>query len=148
MFNISSIFMKLNWNNNQKIQEEGIKEGKKIKYLSVFFQPEDKNIWENCARIIVSKSDIELKTYLFKLFEWLQDANWPGYNIILDRLKKMPFDFILSDYENAIDIAFKLGDEMWLYWLNQLIYNNDNYKILDSKYKKILNKNKKNIENN
>ena len=45
---IDQIFDMLSWNNNEEIQRQGIQEAKKIKHLSVLFQPiESKSIWEN-----------------------------------------------------------------------------------------------------
>lgn len=52
-------------NNDLKTQEHGIEEGKKVKNMSVFFQPkENKGVWENCAKIIASHTDKELEQYL------------------------------------------------------------------------------------
>ena len=79
-------------NNSCEIQKQGIELGKKIKCLDVFFQPvypSGKLVWENCAKIIVSKTDEELEPYIFKMFEWLDDINWPGALIIFERLVKM-----------------------------------------------------------
>ena len=62
---IDTIFKMLSWNSSEKEQLRGIDEAKKIEYLSVLFQPiEDKSVWENCAKVISSKSDNELKKYM------------------------------------------------------------------------------------
>lgn len=83
---IDQIFEMLSWNNEEKIQEQGIEEAEKIKHLSVLIQPmESKSIWENCAKVLASKSDQELESYLIPLFEWLQDMNWPGADVIYKR---------------------------------------------------------------
>ena len=38
-------------------KKSGIEEGKKIEYMSILFRPlETKEIWENCAKIIVSQT--------------------------------------------------------------------------------------------
>ena len=72
LVDINILFEMLDINNDISIQQKGIEEGKKVKYLSVFMQPiESKNVWENCAKIIVSKSDEELDKYMFFLMEWL-----------------------------------------------------------------------------
>ena len=117
---INELFEMLNWNNDEKIQKRGIEEGKKVKHISAFFQTGDKNIWENCAKIIASHSDEELKIYLEKAFEWLQDANWPGYDIIYNRIKIMPAEMIINEYRKALEDAQKLEDEMWLIYLSEL----------------------------
>lgn len=47
----------LNWNNSEEIQQKGIEEASKIKYISILFQPvENKEIWENCAKVIAKKT--------------------------------------------------------------------------------------------
>lgn len=95
-----------------------INEALKYKYLYPFIQPiipeKSKCIWEPCARVIALKSDEELKPYLCLLFEWLQDLNWPGANVIFDRLLKMPF-VLLEDALNHSKIqAERENDELWL----------------------------------
>ena len=57
LVDINILFEMLDINNDISIQQKGLEEGKKVKYLSVFMQTiESKNVWENCAKIIVSKS--------------------------------------------------------------------------------------------
>ena len=88
---IDQIFEMLSWDNDKETQLRGIEEAKQIKHLSVFLQPiESKLIWENCARVLISKNDKELQLYLVSMFKWLQDMNWPGADYIYDRLKNMP----------------------------------------------------------
>lgn len=85
--NIDDIFGYLSWNNAPEVQSMGIEMAKKIKFLSVLIMPiEDKSVWENCAKILASKSDDELDRYFIKLFEWIKDMNWPGADIIYRRL--------------------------------------------------------------
>ena len=73
---IDTIFDMLSWNSNETTQIKGIKEAKKIKHLSVLIMPiESKSVWENCAKVLISKSDKELIPYLYELFRWLQDMN-------------------------------------------------------------------------
>ena len=44
-----------------EVQEDAIREARKIKSLSVFMQPvEYKWSWENCAKVICEKTDKEL----------------------------------------------------------------------------------------
>ena len=74
-----------------EIQAAGIEEAKQIQYFSILFQPaENKFVWQNCAKAIVAKSDSELHEYILNMFEWLKDLNWPGFAIILERLKQFP----------------------------------------------------------
>ena len=123
-FTIDQIFEMLSSNNTQEIQNKGIEEAKKIKFLSVLFQPiETKAIWENCAKVIVSKTDQELELYLIGMFKWLQDMNWPGAYLIYDRLKKMPFQFISTAYDISLSIAKQMKDVSWRQVLDDFIGN-------------------------
>lgn len=111
---IDQIFEMLSWNNDERIQTQGIKEAKKIKNLSVLIQPiESKSIWENCAKVLVSKTDEELQIYLIDLFEWLQDMNWPGADIVYERLKSMPVQYIETAYRICLSIAKRTEDVVW-----------------------------------
>ena len=112
---IDEIYEMLSWNNDEKIQELGIIEAKKIKNLSVLFQPmESKNLWENCAKVLASKSDQELQFYLTRMFRWLQDMNWPGSFCILDRLKNyLDNNSILSAISMCLQMAKDCNDGIW-----------------------------------
>lgn len=96
----------------------GINEAIKYKYLYPFIQPiipkKSKSIWEPCARVIALKSDEELKPYLYLLFEWLQDLNWPGAYVIFDRLLKMPFVLLEGELNYCKIRAKRENDELWL----------------------------------
>lgn len=136
---INELFEMLSWNSPEEIQRQGIEEGKKVKYLSVLFQPvEDKSVWENCAKIICERSDQELDSYLFEMFEWLQDMNWPGFFIIYNRIKKMPPRFIVSDYIYFIKKALIIKDENWLDYLSGLIENQELYELLPQDYQSLV----------
>lgn len=76
---IDKIFEYLSWDNSDEVQKLGIELAGNINNLSVLIMPiENKSIWENCAKVLISKSDEELSMYLIELFEWLKDMNWPG----------------------------------------------------------------------
>ena len=62
----------------------------------------------------VLKSDEELKPYLYLLFEWLQDLNWPGAYVIFERLLKMPYALLESELNYCKKRAEKENDELWL----------------------------------
>ena len=56
MHNINELFEMLDSNNDAEIQIAGIEEAKQIKFFSILFQPvENKSVWENCAKVIVTK---------------------------------------------------------------------------------------------
>lgn len=89
--NIEKLYEMLDWNKPLIIQKKGIELAKEEQNMAYFFQPMlpnyNKNIWDNCATIIASKTDSELEPYLVDMLYWIQDINWPGAEIILNRLK-------------------------------------------------------------
>ena len=112
--NIDELFKMLSWNSPRDLQEKGLAEARKVEYLSVFLQPrESKSVWENCARVLIEKSDLELELYLIDLFKWLQDMNWPGAELIYDRLKKMPKSFVRLAHNYCLEIAKHTDDDCW-----------------------------------
>lgn len=112
--NIDDIFGYLSWNNAPEVQSMGIEMAKKIKFLSVLIMPiEDKSVWENCAKVLASKSDDELDRYFIKLFEWIKDMNWPGADIIYRRLSLVPSQKIMWAYKYSVSIAEQTHDDIW-----------------------------------
>ena len=118
MYSIDEIMEMLDWNNPEEAQEEGRNLCKNIKCINLFLQPGPpygKRVWDNCAAILSERSDEELKPYLYEMFEWLEDMNWPGTECIYDRLKQYKdrkwFDFFLND---CIHRAECLKDVVWL----------------------------------
>ena len=112
---------------DEEVQKEGVELAGDIKDLSIFILPtEGKKLWENCARVLTNKTDEELEPYLFPIFDWFRDANWPGFMTIYERLKKMPARMIVCAYRFAITMAQETQrDEsrMWLTYLAGLIVN-------------------------
>ena len=116
---IDKIFEMLSVENNEKVQLQGIEKAKKIQHLSVLIMPiESKAIWENCAKVLISKNDEDLKLYLFELFKWFQDINWPGAFLIYDRLKCIPFHDLELAYSSSLEQAEKTNDYPWILALN------------------------------
>ena len=75
-YSIDEIFAMLSWDSSEELQKIGLDEARKVKHLSVFLQPlESKSVWENCAKVLIEKSDFELERYLVDMFKWLQDMN-------------------------------------------------------------------------
>ena len=115
MANINQVFCMLSWDSDEKTQQKGIREAQEIKYLSVLFQPiESKSVWENCAKVLASKSDDELKLYIFRMFQWLQDMNWPGAEIIYRRLLEMPAEMLAWRFQRSLADAIALKDNPWI----------------------------------
>ena len=126
--NVDEIIEMLNENNDDSIQQRGIREGKKIKNFNVFLQPRSiencKLVWKNCAIIISSKSDSELIAYLDELFTWIQDINWPGAVLIEERLKRFnkmdKTHFFERELNKKIKVATCIEDYEWLEQLNKI----------------------------
>lgn len=137
MSDIDNVMDMLDCNNSEEIQEKGIKLAKQIKDLSVFLQPtgliHDKNVWENCARIVCKRSDVELAPYLTSLLAWLQDLNWPGVFIVIDRLRSFSGDLLLKPFIQTIDqISDRpANDNEWLDNISILIENEELRERLD-----------------
>jgi len=111
---IDKIFEYLSWNNSDEIQKRGIELASNIKNLSVLIMPiENKSIWENCAKVLISKSDEQLELYFAELFEWLKDMNWPGAYLIYDRLICVSTEKFLHKYQYSLSIAKKTEDYAW-----------------------------------
>lgn len=123
--NIDDIFGYLSWNNAPEVQSMGIEMAKKIKFLSVLIMPiEDKSVWENCAKVLASKSDDELDRYFIKLFEWIKDMNWPGADIIYRRLGLVPSQKIMWAYKYSVSIAEQTHDDIWNLVLSDFYIDN------------------------
>lgn len=125
---IDKIFEHLSWANGDEIQKRGIELASNIKSLSVLIMPiESKSIWENCARVLIRKSDEELERYFIKLFEWLKDMNWPGAYLIYDRLLCASAENFLPAYQYSLSVAKQMRDHPWEMVLNDLsvkyVYN-------------------------
>lgn len=111
---IDKIFEYLSQKNNNEIQKRGIELASSINNLSVLIMPiENKSTWENCAKILISKSDEELRLYFVQLFEWLKDMNWPGAYLIYDRLICVSTENFLPAYQYSLSVAKQMQDRAW-----------------------------------
>ena len=120
-YNISKIIELLHWSNSEAEQQRGIDCAEKVKELNVFLQPdEDKGLWNNCARVLVKHTDNELSPYVPELLEWCQDMNWPGAEIIYDRLLKMDNQEYSKALSDSISIAKNEKNFVWLAYLLNL----------------------------
>ena len=124
-----------------EVQEAALREARKIKSLSVFMQPvEYKWSWENCAKVICEKTDKEINNYKYEMLEWLQDLNWPGAFLIMERLEKMNPQLLLNATIYAVKQALLLKDNEWLTYMSYLLKNKKFYDALseEKKYQKIM----------
>ena len=119
MTNIDKIMDMLDCNNSQAKQRKGIRLARNVRSINVFLQPLDqkhnKNVWENCAKILAERTDEELAPYLVPLLEWLQDMNWPGAFCILERMRSYAKD---ASYRSTLKYCLKqarrMEDDVWL----------------------------------
>ena len=106
---------------------KGIAEASKLNNIYPFIQPvlagglSNESVWEPCARVVAMKSDEELQPYLMLLFAWLQDKNWPGADIIFERLSRIPFWMLEKEFYISRNCAINTNDEVWLEVLDKLM---------------------------
>ena len=124
---LSRAFDLIKWDRTQEEQEKGIKMANKIEIIEEFILPVypmyNKNVWGNCAKILSNKTDAELTPYLDKILEWLQDLNWPGTYVIIERLSHFESSLLLKPYISAINKAKITDEQEWYKHLTVLIKN-------------------------
>lgn len=150
MVNIDYIMELLDWNNSNEEQLYGIKLAQEVKCINAFLQPGipyGKSVWDNCAKILCEKSDIVLAPYLGDLLEWLQDLNWPGALIILDRLKIFSGEKLKRPFIDLVTYATNLNNEEGLMWLDNLSELLDNEELKEELPKPIVEKLQKHYKN-
>lgn len=146
MCNIDEIMDMLDGNNSEAIQQKGIELAKNIKNINVFLQPAylGKLVWENCAKILADRSDMDLQPYLPQLLEWLQDLTWPGTLIILERLKIYDeMEMLVFNVECCVKKAVACGtweDLLLLDHISELLDNEKLKAALPRKISEILQK--------
>lgn len=119
MEDIDEIMYLLNWNRSPTEQIEGIRRANHIKCIKCFFQPQGntagKPVWENCARIIYSRTDEDLEPYMMDMLLWIQDLNWPGAALIQQRLILFSKTEMLAAIVNRMVRSLSiLDDDVWL----------------------------------
>lgn len=130
MHNIDKIMTMLDSRNSKTTQERGIKLASRIKSINVFILPGNPgasiNVWENCAKVLCTKKDSELIPYSTRLLEWLEDINWPGSLIILQRLKGMSAsEQFVSAVNDCVFRAKSCYEHNWLDYLSELLQNEE-----------------------
>ena len=144
MIDIDEIMMLLDWNRSHAEQAKGIHMAQNVKCLKAFFQPiganYGKNVWENCAVIICNRSDDELVPYIRDMLLWLQDLNWPGAELIQNRLIQFQDIHMLTLWINSIVPELsKLKKDCWLFFISGILENTDLKKSIDPAVLEILN---------
>ena len=112
--------------NHHIAQEKGIELAKQLSSYSLLIMPPGrKDTWENCAKVLQDKNDIELLPYLPDLFYWASTGE-PGAVTIYNRLIQYS---LCVDYNETltecIETARARKDEYGEQVLNQL---KDEYK--------------------
>ena len=118
MYNISEILKRIDWKMPEEVQKNGrilaIESGLIQPFIQPLTEEFNKNVWGNCALVIATKQDSDLKEHLLKLLEWLQDMNWPGAASIFERLRAFSdSDMIIAAIESSIQIAADDNDDTW-----------------------------------
>lgn len=151
MHNINKIYKMLNWQSGFNSQLRGMKLAKELEDLSLLILPDangkSKSVWENCARALYEISDDRLEKYLPLLLEWLQDLNWPGALIILERLKNFSGEKLKLPFTNCFTYAKGLNNaegQIWLDYLSELLDNGELKALLPKPMVKELQKRYKN----
>ena len=129
MDDIQNIYKMLDLENNNEIRARGLSLAKDIEDLSLLIlPPATPSVWECCAQVLCEKTDIVLEPYLDSILEWLQDLNWPGALIILDRLKVFSGEKLKNNFISRVNYTKKLNNEeglMWLDYLSELLDNKE-----------------------
>ena len=112
------LFEMLDWNAPKEIQELGRRKAAESGNIRCFLQPVfpkySKNVWTNCALILAGKTDEELRPWLKELLRWLQDMNWPGAEIIQERLEAFQDDEAFRQaFGTCMLEAVDTNDEDW-----------------------------------
>lgn len=126
MYKIDELMNMLDCNNSIEIQEKGIELAKNVKNIKVFVLPQNesynKNVWENCAKILEDRTDDELTICLSELMAWIKDWENPGALTIIKRLRGFSETRGLSaEINNCAKVARATNNQKWLISLAQFI---------------------------
>ena len=119
LLEIDRIMDMLDWHNPEDVQQSGREMADKVRCINVFILPlhreHNKNVWDNCAKILASKDDEELRPYVRDMMHWLEDMNWPGAYCILERLNRFERtdDFNWTVTTTVCD-ASRMPEKFWM----------------------------------
>ena len=141
--NIEQLVDDLDWNAPRQVQEKAIFLLSQIdeKYFRYIFHRTRKGTWENAMRVIDKIGCPRNEFFIPLLIEHLKDINWPGTTDAIQLLLTMNNEKVIAELENAIEMAYKNKDFMWIGGLNCLyqkmdiaqkeMVNNEFVKLLD-----------------
>ena len=116
---------KLDWNLDRKIQLKAVEEIKSLCDFdySLLIQPLGKQLWENSAAILCSIDNKLLdRQIILGLFDWIQDLNWPGADIVFAYLKaQLSNHNIYAVWKDKLQQAIDQQDYDWLTNLKMLM---------------------------
>ncbi len=142
MKSIEEIMEGLDWNMPPYKQKESIEMAKGISCIEVFIQPNtklfNKNVWEGCAKILIDRRDRDLTPFLIPLLEWVQDENWPGFDLILNRLRHVEPTILIRPYSYCLIKAKETDDIMWIYYLSLISRDTPLFDLLSNEQKEIV----------
>lgn len=128
MHSIDEILDLLVWTRSAEEQQKGRMLAREVESVHVFLMPLDrkhnKNVWDNCAIILSERSDDELRPYIDRMLEWVEDLNYPGALTVLERLMRYEDkEWLLVWLCRCMKIAKALHEEMWTENLHMLKTN-------------------------
>lgn len=80
---------------------------------SIFLCPGEKRHWANAALVLLIMGPEKTTSILDGLFEWIQDLNWPGAEIIMELLLQYPKDVINPMITKMLEKAKCENDDNW-----------------------------------
>lgn len=127
MKSIDEIMYLISWERSENEQTEGINAAEDIQCIKTFFLPMGKNggkkVWENCAVIISRRHDDELIPYIMDMLFWIADLNWPGAEIILQRLIQMSgVQELKLAIDDIVPILVQQKKRSWLLSIYELVF--------------------------
>ena len=88
---INDIYAKLSFGETEMIEELSDLVARDPCDIIFFLQtPTRKDLWHSEASVIVRQDDSIIERYIMNLLDWLFDLNWPGADLLYDRIVKMP----------------------------------------------------------
>ncbi len=92
------------------------------KDLGLLLQPvSDKAYWKGAAQALKRIGYPRVRGILPGLLAWLQDMNWPGADYIFELLLSVDDETLIAHLKDVLRKARDQNDEMWIYWLRELV---------------------------
>ena len=114
----------LSWHKSEEENQLAIKKLSGIEeklFPSLVLPSFDKSVWENSALVLKNIGYPKIKNIIPEIIVWLQDQNWPGFDIIIDLLGTVEESVLISNVENILILANDDGDDMWICGIKRLL---------------------------